>query len=47
MIEQTNLIFGVIIIILNLIPFLTNQKYFRVTIPLSLLLAAIRVLFIA
>lgn len=46
MMEQTNLIFGGALILLNLIPFFTNQKYFKVTIPLSLLIGAIKVLFI-
>ncbi|MEK6848165.1 MAG: hypothetical protein AABX65_00855 [Nanoarchaeota archaeon] len=46
-IELTNLVIGLGIIILNLIPFIINeQKYFKITIPLSLLLAAIRVIFI-
>lgn len=45
MIEQTNLIFGIALIVLNLIPFITNQKYFKITIPLSLLIGAIKVLF--
>lgn len=47
MIEQTNLIFGIAIIILNLIPFFTNQKYFKITVPLSLLIGAIKVLFMS
>lgn len=42
----TNLIFGIGIIILNLIPFFTKPKYLQVTIPLSLLLVAIKVLFL-
>jgi len=42
----TNIIFGVGILILNLIPFFTKQKYLQITIPLSLLLAAIKVLFL-
>jgi len=46
MIDITNLLFGLVIIILNLIPFFTNQKYFKITIPLSLLLGAIKVLFL-
>ena len=47
MIEQTNLLFGIAIIVLNLVPvFLKKQKYFKITIPLSLLLGAIKVLFI-
>jgi len=43
---DNNLIFGITIIILNLIPFFTKQKYLRITIPLSLLLGAIKVLFV-
>lgn len=47
MINSTDLIIGVSIIILNLIPIILNkQKYFNITIPLSLLLGAIRVLFL-
>lgn len=46
MIEQTNLVFGISIIILNLIPLFTKQKYLKITIPLSLLLGAIKVLFL-
>ena len=46
MIEKTNLIFGLAIIILNLIPLFTKQKYLKVTIPISLLLGAIKVLFL-
>ena len=45
MIDQTNLIIGVGIIILNLIPFFTKQKYLKITIPLSLLIGAIKILF--
>lgn len=45
MIQQTNIITGVLIIILNLIPLLTKKnKYFQVTILISLLIAAIRIL---
>ncbi len=46
MIETTNLITGIAIIVLNLIPLFTNAKYYRVTIPLSLLIAAIKILFL-
>ena len=45
MIDNLNLLFGVTIIILNLIPLFTKEKYFNITVPLSLLLGAIRVLF--
>lgn len=48
MTEISNLIFGITIILLNLIPILMKkQEYFKVTIPLSLLLGAIKVLFVA
>ncbi len=46
MIEITNLIFGLAIIILNIIPLFTKPKYYRITIPLSLLLGAIKVIFL-
>lgn len=47
MIDSTNLLLGVTIIILNLIPLFTKKpKYLQVTIPISLLLAAIRFLFL-
>ncbi|MDO8517635.1 MAG: hypothetical protein Q7S33_05935 [Nanoarchaeota archaeon] len=46
MIETTNLIFGIFLIFLNLIPFFTKEKYLKVTIPLSLLIGAIKVLFL-
>ncbi len=46
MIEQTNLIIGIAIIIINLIPFITKKnKYLQITIPISLLITAIRFLF--
>lgn len=47
MITATNLIFGLLIIIINLIPIiLKKNKYFHITIPLSLLIGAIKVLFL-
>ncbi len=47
MIEITNIITGIMIIVLNLIPLLLkNPQYLKVTIPLSLLIAAIKVLFL-
>lgn len=45
MIETINLIIGITLIILNLIPFFTKIKYLKITIPLSLLIGAIKVLF--
>ena len=46
MIEQTNLILGSAIILLNIIPIIIKKdKYFQITIPLSLLIAAIKVIF--
>jgi hypothetical protein len=47
MINTINLIIGISIIVLNLIPLFTNQKYFKITIPISLLIGAIRVLFMS
>ncbi len=47
MINIANLITGILIIGLNIIPLLVkNPKYYSITLPLSLLIAAIRVLFI-
>jgi hypothetical protein len=46
MIDLNNIIFGIFLIILNLIPLFTNQKYFKITVPLSLLIGAIKVLFL-
>ena len=47
MIDTVNLIFGGGIIILNLIPLILNKpKFLRITIPLSLLIGAIKILFI-
>ena len=47
MIDTINLIFGAGIVILNLIPlFLNKPKFLRITIPLSLLIGAIKVIFI-
>ena len=47
MMELTNFITGVVIILLNLIPLILKQpQYLKVTIPLSLLIAAIKVLFL-
>ena len=46
MMEITNIITGIVIITLNLIPLILKQpQYLKVTIPLSLLIAAIKVLF--
>ncbi len=42
---DTNLIIGLGVVVLNLIPLFTKQKYFSVTIPISLLIVAIKVLF--
>ena len=48
MIEINNLIFGGTIIILNLVPFIFRKpKWFQLTISLSLLIGAIKVLFIS
>jgi len=42
---ETNTILGIGIIILNLIPIIIKKpKYLQITIPISLLMAAIRVL---
>lgn len=41
-----NITVGIGIIVLNLIPLFTKQKYFAITVPLSLLLGAIVVLFV-
>ncbi len=42
---ELNIILGLGLIILNLIPFIIKKpKYLQITIPLSLLLTAIRVL---
>lgn len=47
MIETTNVITGVLIIVLNLLPLvLKKPEYLKVTIPLSLLIGAIKVLFL-
>ncbi len=47
MIEITGVITGIVIILLNLIPLvLRKPEYLRVTIPLSLLIGAIKVLFL-
>jgi len=47
MIEITNLIFGGLIILINLIPMITGKwKYLQITVPLSLLIGAIKVLFL-
>lgn len=44
--ETLNLVVGAALIILNAIPLiLKKEEYLRVTIPLSLLIAAIKVLF--
>lgn len=43
---QINIILGVIILILNLIPLFTKRKYYSISLPISVLLAAIRILFI-
>ncbi|MBS3115240.1 hypothetical protein J4482_01280 [Candidatus Woesearchaeota archaeon] len=47
MIEPLNLWFGLTIIAINLVPILFRKwKYFQITIPVSLLLGAIKVLFL-
>ncbi len=47
MIELTNAITGILIIVLNVVPFILKKpEYLRVTIPLSLLIGAIKVLFL-
>ncbi len=47
MIELTNTITGILIILLNGIPFvLKKQEYLRVTLRLSVFIAAITVLFL-
>ncbi len=47
MINQIDLLFGITIIVLNLIPIILNKsKYLNITIPISLLLGAIKVLFL-
>ena len=44
--ETLNLVVGVVLIVLNAIPLiLKREEYLKVTIPLSLLIAAIKVLF--
>lgn len=46
-INQINLLVGGLIIILNIIPLIFKKpKYYSITLPLSLLIGAIRVLFI-
>ena len=43
----TNISLGTIILILNLIPFLLKKtKYYGITLPLSILLAVIRIYFL-
>jgi hypothetical protein len=45
--NSINLITGILILILNLIPLIFKKpKYFGITLPLSLLIALIRVLFV-
>lgn len=45
--ELTNIITGVLIIVLNGLPLILKRtEYLKVTIPLSLLIAAIKVLFL-
>lgn len=47
MIDITNVITGILIVLLNLIPIILKKtKYLKVTIPLSLLIGAIKVLFL-
>lgn len=41
-----NIALGIIILILNSIPFFTKRKYFGLTLTISVLLAVIRILFI-
>ncbi len=45
MIDTINLVIGVGIIAINLIPFFSDKKYLRVTLLVSVLIVAIRVLF--
>lgn len=48
MIDLNSLVFGLLIIILNLIPIILGRNdYFKITIPLSLLIGAIKVLFLS
>ena len=45
--DTGNIITGIIILLLNLIPFLTKKtKYYGVTLPLSVLIAVIKILFV-
>lgn len=47
MIDSLNLITGILIAGLNLVPLLLKKtKYYGITLPLSVLIAAIRVLFL-
>lgn len=47
MIDNMNLITGILILILNLIPLILKKpKYYGITLPLSLLIAVIKVIFI-
>jgi len=47
MIDITNLIVGGLVVIINLIPLIMkNYKLLRITIPLSLLIVAIKFLFL-
>jgi hypothetical protein len=46
-INNINIYLGIIIIILNAIPFLTGKtKYYGLTLPISILLALIRIFFV-
>ena len=44
--EQINIAVGLIILVLNLIPLFTKRKYYSISLPVSVLLAAIRILFL-
>ena len=46
-INNINLITGILIFILNLIPLLTKKiKYYGITLPLSVLIIIIRIMFV-
>jgi len=46
-INNANIMLGVVILILNLFPFITKKtKYYGITLPISILLALARIFFI-
>ncbi len=46
-IDWANVITGIIILVLNLIPLITQKtKYYGITLPLSVLIAVIKILFV-